>query len=248
MRTPEPPVISQIAPTGRLRAAINFGNPVLAFPDPETGAPTGISVDLATLLAERLGLELEMVVFDAAGKVFAALADNVWDVAFLAIDPVRAAEISFTPPYVIIEGTYLVKSNSPFHAVQDLDQSGVRIAVGKGAAYDLFLTRNLEHASLERAETSAGAVDLFLNANLDAAAGVRQPLEAVARMSDTLRIVSGRFTEIRQAMGVPIGREAAAEYLVSFIEEAKASGFVAAALARHNREDATVAPPLRDDT
>ncbi|HFN5283505.1 TPA: ABC transporter substrate-binding protein [Pseudomonas aeruginosa] len=248
MRTPEPSVISQIAPTGRLRAAINFGNPVLAFPDPKTGAPTGISVDLATLLAEHLGLKLELVVFDGAGKVFAALADNAWDVAFLAIDPVRAAEISFTPPYVIIEGTYLVKSDSPFHSVQDLDKSGVRIAVGKGAAYDLFLTRTLEHARLKQAETSAGAVDLFLDENLEAAAGVRQPLEAVARTSTALRVVSGRFTEIHQAMGVPIGRDTAAEYLASFIEELKASGFVAATLARHGREDATVAPPSRDDT
>lgn len=243
MQQPDLSVISQIAPTGRLRAAINFGNPVLAFPDPQTGAPSGISVDLAKLLAERLGLELEMVVFDAAGKVFAALGNGAWDVAFLAIDPVRAAEIAFTPPYVIIEGTYLVKADSPFQSVQDLDKPGVRIAVGKGAAYDLFLTRTLEHASLDRAETSAGAVDLFLDANLEAAAGVRQPLEAVAKTSDELRVVSGRFTEIRQAMGVPAGREAAAMYLTSFIEEMKASGFVAAALTRHGREDAAVAPP-----
>ena len=233
--------IRDMAPTGRLRAAINYGNIVLARrgPDGELG---GVSVDLARELARRLNLPLDVVAFDTAGKVTASAGSNVWDVAFLAIDPLRAAEIAFTPPYVLIEGTYLVPDASPLRTVTDLDRDGVRIAVGRGSAYDLFLTRALKHASLIRAETSDAAIRMFLDEKLDAAAGVKQPLVIFARDKPGFRVIPGRFMAIEQAMGVPRGREAAAGYLRDFVEEMKASGFVAAALARHQQPDAAVAP------
>ena len=234
----------QLAPGGRLRAAINFGNPVLAQKAPGTGAPCGVSVDLARALGERLGLPVDLVTFEAAGKVFEALkTTGAWDLAFLAIDPVRAAEIAFTSPYVVIEGTYLVRAASPFRAVDQLDRDGVRIAVGQGAAYDLFLTRTLKQAQIVRADTSAAAIDLFLAGGLDAAAGVRQPLSAAARAQPGLRVLDGRFTAIEQAMGLPRARAAGLAFVQSFIEEMKASGFVAAALARSGQGDAAVAPP-----
>jgi polar amino acid transport system substrate-binding protein len=231
-----------LAPAGRLRAAINFGNPVLAQKDAATGEPRGVSVDLARALGERLGVPVDLVTFDAAGKVFEALKTDAWDLAFLAIDPVRAAEIAFTAPYVIIEGTYLVRAESPFHAVDELDRDGIRIAVGRGAAYDLFLTRALKQAQIVRADTSAAAIDLFLAGGLDAAAGVRQPLSAVARAQPGLRVIDGRFTAIEQAMGLPRSRAAGLPALRAFIEEMKASGFVAAGLARSGQGDAAVAP------
>jgi len=237
---------SHLAPAGRLRAAINFGNPVLAQKDAATGEPRGVSVDLAHALGERLGVPVDLVTFDAAGKVFEALKTHAWDMAFLAIDPVRAAEIEFTAPYVIIEGTYLVRAESPFRAVDELDRDGVRIAVGRGAAYDLFLTRTLKQAQIVRADTSAAAIDLFLAGGLDAAAGVRQPLSAAARAQPGLRVIDGRFTAIEQAMGLPRSRAAGLPYLRAFIEEMKASGFVAAALARSGQGDAAVAPAARD--
>jgi polar amino acid transport system substrate-binding protein len=234
---------SVLAPRGRLRAAINYGNPVLAQQDPATGQPRGVSVDLARELGRRLDVPVELVTFDAAGKVVAALQADGWDLAFLAVDPVRAAEIAFTPPYVVIEGTYLVRTDAPFQAVDDLDREGVRIAVGRGAAYDLFLTRSLKRAQLVRAETSPAAIDLFLSEGLDAAAGVRQPLVRAARQHAGLRVLDGRFTAIEQALGIPLARTAALGVLRSFVEEMKAGGFVAAALARSGQGDATVAPP-----
>ena len=233
---------AHLAPTGRMRAAINLGNPVLAHRDPASGALGGVSVDLARELARRLGAELELVPFDAAGKVFEALKASRWDVAFLAIDPVRAAEIAFTPPYVIIEGSYLVRADSPLDSIDAFDAPGVRIAVGRGAAYDLFLSRTLRHAELVRSDTSSGAVDLFVRDRLDAAAGVRQPLLAYARQHPGYRVIDGSFTQIRQAMGVPKAHEAAVSYLHAFIEEMKANGFVATALDRHGQSDAVVAP------
>jgi polar amino acid transport system substrate-binding protein len=184
------------------------------------------------------------VPFEAAGKVFEALKTNAWDVAFLAIEPVRAAEIDFTPPYVLIEGTYMVPVNSPLKTIEDVDRPGVRIAVGRGSAYDLYLTRTLKHATLVRPETGGGAnIDLFRKEKLDAAAGVKQPLVAYAKTDPNVRVMDGRFMEIRQAMGTPKGRAAAAAYLRTFIEDMKASGFVAEALKRSNQLDAAVAPP-----
>jgi polar amino acid transport system substrate-binding protein len=239
---PDTQVTRELAPLGRLRAAINLGNPVLAQRQSTTGELTGVSVDLAHKLGSRLRVPVELIAFDAAGKVFAALETDAWDVAFLAIDPVRAAGIAFTPPYVVIEGTYLVRATSPLQSVGDFERPGLRIAVGRGAAYDLFLTRALKAAELVRADTSAGAVELFLESGLDAAAGVRQQLAACARARGGLRVIEGDFMAIHQAMGTPRGREAGLKYLIAFIERMKREGFVAAALARSG-QDATVAPP-----
>ena len=241
MNPPSKVELQELAPQGVLRAAINFGNPVLVQRNRESGEPCGVSVDLARELAKRLGVPIELVLFDAAGKVFEAAQSNAWDIAFLALDPVRAAEILFTAPYVIIEGTYLVHEASPFHTIEDFDKTGVRIAVAKGAAYDLFLTRALKHAKLVRHETSSGAMELFLDAGFEAAAGVRQPLIEFARTHSGLRVIDGTFVSIQQAMGTPKGRPAAREFLQSYIEEMKRSGFVAAALERSGQRGAGVA-------
>ncbi|KGU83326.1 transporter substrate-binding domain-containing protein [Pseudomonas mediterranea] len=234
-------VMDDLAPLGVLRAAINFGNPVLAQQAPD-GSPQGVSVALAKALAQELGVALEMVTFDAAGKVFAALEEGAWRVAFLAIEPVREEQIAFSAPYVIIEGTYLVAADSPYRTVEDLDQPGLRLAVGKGAAYDLFLSRTLKHAQLERAETSAGAVDLYIDGRLDAAAGVRQPLEQVAADNPAHRVIDGAFTAIRQAMAVPRQYAAGAAYVRDFVERKKTEGLVRAALIQSGQADVTVAP------
>jgi polar amino acid transport system substrate-binding protein len=240
--TVPPGVRSELAPTGKLRAAINFGNPVLAQKDPATGEPRGVSVDLARELGRRLGVPVVLVTFDAAGKVFAALKTGAWDIAFLAIDPARAAEIAFTAPYVVIEGTYMVPADSPLRTIEDVDRDGVRVAVGNKSAYDLYLTRTLKRAQLVRVPTSPAAIDIFLQDRLEVAAGVKQPLLQFAKTNPHVRVMDGRFMVIEQAMGTPKGREGGARYLREFVEEMKASGFVAKGLARSGQGDATVAP------
>lgn len=244
---PAPEARKDLAPTGTLRAAINFGNPVLAQRDPATGAPRGVSVDLARELGRRLDVPVELVTFDAAGKVFDAMKSGAWDVAFLAIEPARAAEISFTAPYVLIEGTYMVRTDSPLRTIEDVDREGVRVAVGNKSAYDLYLTRTLKHARIVRAPTSPAAIELFVRENLEVAANVRQPLVAYAAANPGMRVMDGRFMAIQQAMGTPRGREAGAAYLREFVEEMKASGFVAAGLARSGQRDAAVAPAARSN-
>jgi polar amino acid transport system substrate-binding protein len=235
-------IVKELAPTGKLRAAINLGNGVLAQGTPQE--PRGLSVDLSRELARRAGLPLELVPFEAAGKVFEALKAGSWDVAFMAREPARAAEVDFTAPYVLIEGTYMVRKESPLKAIADVDRPGVRIAVGRGSAYDLFLTRTIKDATLVRAQTGGGRamIDLFLAEQLEVVAGVKQTLVAYANSDPNVRVMDGRFQVIEQAMGTPKGRAAAARYLHTFVEEMKASGFVAEGLKRSNQGDAAVAP------
>ena len=236
-------VVTELAPSGWLRAAINFGNSVLAQKDPVTGEPRGVSADLARELGRRLDVPVEHVAFDAAGKVFDALARGAWDIAFMAIDPVRAAGIAFTGPYVVIEGVYIVPARSALRTVEDVNRDGVRIAVARGSAYDLYLSRAIRHARLVREPSGPEALAAFLRDRLDAAAGVKQPIVAFAREHPELRVIPGRFMAIEQAMGTPRGREDGVRYLRRFVEEMKASGFVADALARSGQGDAAVAPP-----
>ncbi len=238
-------IADTLAPTGILRAAINFGNPVLAQRHPVSGEPGGVSVDLARALGERTGLSVQLVAFDAAGKVFEAIRSGAWDVAFLAIDPERAEEMLFTAPYVIIEGGYLVRLHSPLSSIAQVDQTGMRVAVASKSAYDLHLTRTLKRAEIVRAPTGDEAIAMFLRDGLEVAAGVKGPLLKLASADPRLRVMDGRFMSIEQAMAVPRGRNDAWRYLTGFIEEMKASGFVLQSLQRSGQFDAQVAPPDR---
>ncbi|QJR15332.1 ABC transporter substrate-binding protein [Usitatibacter palustris] len=242
--TPQVPsaVMSELAPGGKLRVAMNYGNIVLAQKDPATGEARGISADLARELARRLGVPIEWLSYDTAGKVAEAAKSGAWDIAFLAIDPARATDVEFTPPYVIIEGSYLVRTDSPLKRIDEFDQSGLRIAVGQRTAYDLFLTRTLKKSTLVRSPTSQTAIDQFVNDKLEAAAGVKKTLQRWNGQNPGYRVIDGTFTDIKQAMGVPKGRTAGAKYLTDFVEEMKASGFVAKGLAASGQTEATVAP------
>lgn len=237
-----PELRTVFTPTGRLRASINLGNPILAGRD-ATGQPAGVSVDLARECARRLGVEIELVVFDTAGASVDAVTQERADIGFFAVDPVRGAGIAFTAPYVLIEGAYLVRQDSPLSTNDEVDRPGHRVSVGQGSAYDLYLTRALQHAEIIRASSSQASVDTFLAQHLDVAAGVRQQLESDMQRVPGLRLLPGRFMVIRQAMGVPKGRNPqAAAWLSNFVEEMKASGYVAQALARHGVQGASVAP------
>ena len=235
---------TDLAPSGKLRAAINFGNPILASKDAATGEARGVSVDLARELGRRLGVPVELVTYTAAGKVVEGATANEWDIAFVAIDPKRGADMAQTTPYVVIEGAYMVPQASSITTNADVDRQGTRIVVGAGSAYDLYLTREIRNAQLVRAPTSPLVVDTMVKQGMEVAAGVRQQLEADAKRMPGLRLLDGRFMVINQAMATPNGRPVGARYLGEFVEEMKASGFVAQALARHRIEGATVAPPL----
>ena len=232
-----------MAPTGTLRAVINLGNPILARKDAQTGAPVGVSVDLARALADRLQVPLALIPVESAGRSVELVTQEQADVGFFAIDPVRGQGIAFTSAYVQIEGSYLVRQDSPLRSNEEVDRPAHRIVVGKGSAYDLFLTRELKQAQLVRAPTSPEVVSFFMAGPYDVAAGVKQQLESDARQTPGVRLLPGRFMVIEQAMGLPRNRSASAHQQLSrFVSDMKASGMVAAALQRHRIEGAVVAP------
>jgi polar amino acid transport system substrate-binding protein len=228
-----------LAPTGVLRASINLGNPVLAH---GTGtAPTGVTVDISRELAARLGVPLELVCFDAARKSLEAMTDGRADICFLAIEPAREAEVAFTAPYVVLEGVFVVPGDSAIVRVEDVDREGVRVGVKRESAYDLFLSRTLEHAIVVRGDDG---IEVFRELGLDVAAGIRQPMTEFVDGRPGFRLVDGPFMEIPQAVGTTRTRgPETLRFLRALVEELKASGFVADALRRAHQPGTAVAPP-----
>jgi polar amino acid transport system substrate-binding protein len=238
MRNVTAGIVTDLAPTGVLRTALNLGNPVLV--QGTTAAPRGVTVDIANEIAARLGVLAEFRCFGAARESFEATVAGQADICFLAIEPARAAEIAFTAPYVLIEGVYAVPRESPLITVADVDGEGIRIGVKHGSAYDLFLTRTLKHATVVR---GAEGTEAFAAENLDAAAGVREPMTEFVAAHPQYRLIDGRFMEIPQAVGtVKAKRQETTRFLHDLVEELKATGMVADAL-RRSGQTAPVAPP-----
>lgn len=227
-----------LAPNGVLRAAVNLGNPVLAQGTPV--APAGVTVDIARELGARLGVPVDLACFAAARESFEAMARGDADVCFLAVEPARAAQVAFTAPYVVIEGVYVVPADSGLAAPADVDRDGVRIGVNEGSAYDLFLSRTLRHASVVRGDDG---ITLLREQGLEAAAGIRQVIAAFAAANPGFRPVDQAFMPIRQALGTtPTRTPDTVRFLTAFVEDLKATGFIAAALERSGQDPALVAP------
>ena len=232
---------SELTPSGKLRVGVNLGNFLLVNKDPASGALHGVVPDLAAELARRLGTTADLISYPGAGQVADAASTDAWDVGFIGAEPQRAAVIEFTLAYVEIPATYLVPAGSPIRSVEEVDRPGVRVATAARSAYDLYLSRNLKHAELVRAEGIPASYDLFVNEKLDVLSGLLPRLTSdVARLPGA-RILEGRFTAIQQAIGTPKARTAAAAYLREFVAEIKSSGLVAELIAKHGVKGITVA-------
>jgi len=240
MTTLDPSIRNELAPTGELRVAVNYGNVIHTQRNPSGGEPLGAAPDLARELAKRIGVPVKYVTYDAAGKVAEGLKAGDVDLGFLAIDPDRAADIAFTRPYVQIEGTYLVRKDSPFKRVEDLDRAGVKIIVGSKSVYDLFLTRQIKHATLARGGGGVGYLEDWRKGGYDAAAGIREVLAEEAKRDPSLTVLAGHFMTIPQAVGVPKARQAAARHVDAFVAEMIQSGFVRRSLDKSGNTAATV--------
>lgn len=232
----------EFAPMGRLRAAINYGNPVLATKDSTTGELRGVSVELSRELGRRLHVPVELIGYETIAKLVAGLKAGEWDVAFLAIDPERSGDVAFSAPYMEVENTYLVTEGSHIRAAPQVDQPGIRVAVQAKNAADLFLSRELKHAVLVRAPNETAAFDLLKSGAAEAFASNRQRLLSIAEQMAGYRVVEGRFSAIQHAAGVPKPRDAAATYLRGFIEDVKAAGLVKRAIDASGIRGVVVAP------
>lgn len=234
------PLENEIAPNGVLRAAINVGNSVLTNHDADSGTVSGITVEIARDIASRLGLPLKLSVFKSAGNVVDGAQNDAWDIAFIARDPKRAESIAFTDPYILIEGSYLVGNQSPIQTMQDIDKPGIRVAVGKGAAYDLYLTRSLQHAEIIRTNGKDKVMDIFRSGQADVAAGIRQPLLDFASGNRDVRVLPGHFMLIEQTIATLPDRNNARQYLQGYVENIIGSGFVGELIDRFGKYQATV--------
>jgi polar amino acid transport system substrate-binding protein len=231
-----PEVRSSLAPSGTLRAGLNYGNFLLVGEDGPDGRPRGIAPDLAREIARRLAMPVEFARFPQAGPLADSVRDNVWDIAFLGNEPQRAEEIAFSPPYLEIPVTYLVPAGSPIRTLADVDREGIRIAVSAKSAFDLFLSRTLTRAWLVRAQGIEGSVRLFVDENLEALACLKPRLVAAAETLPGSRVLEGQVTSVQQSIGMPRRRSgdrtagnerAGAAYLRDFVEDAKTSGLIA---------------------
>ena len=231
---------AELAPGGKLRVGVNLGNFLLVNKDAASGELRGVVPDLAGELARRLGVPVELIAYPGPGQVADAAGTGAWDVAFIGAEPQRAASIAFTPAYVEIPATYLVPPGSPIRSIDEVDRPGVRIATAARSAYDLYLSRNLKHARLVRAEGLPASYDLFVSEKLEALSGLLPRLTSDVKQLPGARILEGRFTAIQQAIGTPKSRAAAAAYLREFVASIKTSGLLAAAIARHHVEGVSI--------
>jgi polar amino acid transport system substrate-binding protein len=238
---PSPAVRSELAPTGTLRVGINYGNFLLVTS--MTPEPRGVAPDVGRALGQRLGVPVEFMSFDTAGKLGDAVKTGAWDVAFLGAEPQRAADIAFTAAYLEIPATYLVPAGSPIRSVDEVDRPGVRIAVAEQSAYGLYLERTVKQARLVLTKGLDSSFEAFAGDKLEALAGLRPRLLTDVAKLPGARILDGQFTAVQQAIGTPKARAAGASYLRAFVEEVKASGLVAQAIARHAVPGVSVAPP-----
>ena len=224
---------SELTPGGKLRVGLNYGNFLLVLKDGPGGEPRGIAPDLGRELAKRVGVPLEFLRFDQAGKLADAVKDGKCDVGFLGAEPQRANEIAFTAAYLEIPVTFLVPAGSSIRAIADVDREGVRIAVADRSAYDLFLSRNVKKAQLVRAQGIDGSYELFVREKLDVLAGLKPRLVSDAEKLPGSRILDGQITGVQQAVGTPKARSAAAAYLSEFVADLHKSGLVKKIAADH---------------
>jgi polar amino acid transport system substrate-binding protein len=240
-----PAIRSELAPSGKLRIGLNHGNFLLVTPGSSGADPRGVASDVARELGRRVGVPVEFIKFDSAGKLGDGVKTGAWDVAFLGAEPQRAAEIAFTAAYLEIPSTYLVPAGSSIRSVDEVDREGVRIAVAEQSAYGLYLSRTVKHARLVLTQGVDGSFDVFVSQKLEALAGLKPRLITDVQKLPGARILDGQFTAVQQAIGTPKSRTAAANYLKAFVEDVRASGLVADAIAKNAVQGVTVAPPAR---
>ncbi len=237
---------AELAPTGVLRAGINLSNFLLVTGRTPEGDPVGVSPDMARAVADRLGVPLKLITFDNPGALADAAVEDVWDIGNIGAEPERARTIAFTAAYAEIEATYLVPAGSPLKRIEDVDRPGVRIAVYGRGAYGLWLADNVKHATLVKAGGLDESFDVFVEQKLDALASLRPRLIDDVKKLPGARILDGKFTAVQQAIGTKPDRKAGLAFLREFVEEAKASGFVARLIDQHGVAGRlTVAPPAR---
>ena len=235
-------IVSELAPTGVLRAGINMSNFLLVTGKTAAGDPQGVAPDMAAEIARRLGVPVRYVRFDRPSKLADAAGTDSWDIGLIGAEPQRAEKIDFTPAYCEIEATYLVPKDSPVASIAEVDRPGVRMTVRRGAAYDLWLERNIKNATVLRSDSADGPFNQFVAEKLEAYAALKPQLLTDAAKLPGSRILPGNFMTVQQAIGTEKKNVAGAAFLRDFVAEAKKSGLVARLIEKHHVVGLSVAP------
>ncbi|MEZ5729101.1 MAG: transporter substrate-binding domain-containing protein [Burkholderiaceae bacterium] len=238
-----PVVVSELAPTGVLRAGINLSNFLLVSGKGPEGEPRGVAPDMAAEVARRLGVPVKLVPFKGPAELADKAGQGIWDIGLIGAEPQRAEKIAFAPAYVEIRSTYLVRGDSPIQAIDEVDRAGNRIVAKQGSAYGLWLERNIKNASLVMTETIDGSFEQFVADDLEVLAGLRPRLLQDAEKLPGARILDGQFSSVQQSIGTARPNAAGAAWLRDFVEDVKASGFVAGLIEKHQVQGLSVAPP-----
>lgn len=234
-------IVAELAPRGVLRAGINMSNFLLVTGKTASGDPQGVAPDMAAEIARRLGVPVTYVPFERPSKLADAAGTDAWDIGLIGAEPQRAEKITFTPAYCEIEATYLVPGNSPISGVAEVDRPGVRITVRRGAAYDLWLERNIKHATVLRSDSADGPFNQFVGEKLEAYAALKPQLLKDRDKLPGSRILAGNFMTVQQAIGTEKSNTAGAAFLRDFVAEAKKSGLVAQLIEKHRVQGLSVA-------
>jgi len=238
-----PSLRAELAPTGKLRVGLILSNQVLVTKDPQTGELRGVTITLGKALANRLGVPFEPVGYPNPAALVQSFGRNEWDIAFLAFDPARAGDVEFSPPYMVVDNTYLVPSGSKVERVEAADQRGVKIAVPERSAPDLFLSRNLKAAEIVRVPGGAdAAIEVLRSGRADAYAENAHMLSLYSARLPGSRVLQGRYTVIQHAIATPKDRPAAAAFVKEFVEQSKRGGTVRNAIAQAGLRRTDVAP------
>jgi polar amino acid transport system substrate-binding protein len=240
--TMTPIIKQQLAPHGVLRAGTNLSNFLLVTGKTAAGDPVGVSPDMAAEIARRLGVPVSYVTFPHPGPLADKADTDTWDIGLIGAEPQRAEKIAFSPAYVEIQSTYLVPPGSPITDLAAVDRAGVTIAVTARTAYGLWLERNITQAKLIWCETIDASFETFQRDKIDVLAGLKPRLLSDVERMPGARILDGQFSAVQQAIGTAKRNVEAAAFLRDFVEEAKASGFVASLIAKHAVNGLSVAP------
>lgn len=236
-------VRNELVATGKLRVGLILSNQVLVSKDSQTGELRGVTIDLGKKLAERMGVPFEAVGYLNPAALVKSFGGNEWDIAFLAFDPARAQEVNFSPPYMVVDNTYLVPSGSKLLSVAAADRHDIKIAVPERSAPDLFLSRNLKAAQIVRVPGGVDtALEVLRTGRADAYAENAHMLSLYSERLVGSRVLEGRYTVIQHAIAIQKDRSAAAQYIREFIEQSKTDGTIQDAIARANLRRASVAP------
>lgn len=235
-------VRKQLAPSGVLSASVYLGNFLLVTGRSSSGEPTGIAPDVCRMVAKALNVDLNLMGFKTQEEVVNSAASGLCGIALVGSDPARAKQVTFTSAYVELEASYLVPAHSAIQNIEQVDQPGIRIASFVNSAYDLWLQRNLRHASLVHAGSVAASNELFVSAQLDALAGLKTGLMAASQDIPGSRVLEGQFTGIQQAISSNKSNLAAIQFLNACVRGWIHSGAIADLIARYQVQGVAPAP------